>query len=59
VNRDGEVIGIIFDGNVHSLVWDYVYSDEQGRAISVHSAGIVETLRKIYGANELIKELGK
>jgi hypothetical protein len=57
VNRDGELIGIIFDGNVHSLVWDYVYSDEQGRAISVHSAGIVEALRKVYGANDLVKEL--
>ena len=59
VNRDGEVVGIIFDGNIQSLVLDFVYSDRQARAISVHSAAIIEALRKIYDANELADELTK
>jgi hypothetical protein len=57
VNRAGELVGIIFDGNLPSLVWDFVYSSEQGRATSVHSAGILETLRNIYAAAWLADEL--
>jgi len=57
VNREGEFVGIIFDGNLPSLPWDYAYSDEQGRAISVDSAAIVEALGRIYGAKDLQKEL--
>ncbi|MGD9720479.1 MAG: S46 family peptidase [Pirellulales bacterium] len=57
VNRAGEVVGIIFDGNIQSLVLDFQYTDVQARAISVHSASIVETLRKLYGAGALADEL--
>lgn len=57
VNRAGQLVGIIFDGNLPSLVWDFVYSEEQGRAISVHSAGILEALRKVYAADWLADEL--
>jgi hypothetical protein len=59
VNTKGEFVGIIFDGNIHSLVLDFVYTDEQARAVSVHSASIQESLRKIYGATALADELGK
>ncbi len=59
VNRDGQFVGIIFDGNIESLVWDFVYSDKTGRAISVHAAAIEHTLRKVYGAARLADELGK
>jgi hypothetical protein len=51
------VVGIIFDGNMHSLVLDYIYTDEQARAVSVHSAAILEALRNVYGATELVREL--
>lgn len=57
VNRAGEFVGIIFDGNLQSLPWDYAYSDKQGRATSVHSAAILETLNQVYGAKELAREL--
>ncbi len=57
VNRNGEVVGIIFDGNIHSLVLDFIYTEEQARAVSVHSAAILEALRKIYDASRLVKEL--
>jgi hypothetical protein len=58
INRAGELVGIIFDGNIYSLVLDFVYTDEQARAVSVHSAGIMEALDKVYNARELVAELG-
>ncbi len=57
INRNGELVGIIFDGNIHSLVLDFIYADEQARAVAVHSAGIVEALRSVYNADALLKEL--
>ena len=57
VNRNGEVVGIIFDGNIQSLPWNFAYSDVQGRAVSVDARGIQEALRKIYGATALADEL--
>jgi hypothetical protein len=57
VNKKGEVVGIIFDGNIESLPWNFAFSDEQGRAVSVDSRGIQEALRKIYGATALADEL--
>jgi S1-C subfamily serine protease len=57
VNRAGEFVGIIFDGNLQSLPWDYAYSDQQGRAISVDSAAIVEALNRVYQTKSLVHEL--
>lgn len=57
VNKAGEVVGIIFDGNIQSLSWNFAFSDNQGRAVSVDSRGIQEALRKIYGAGALADEL--
>jgi hypothetical protein len=57
VNRNGEFVGIIFDGNIESLVGRFVYSDETNRAVAVHSSVIVEALRKLYDAGTLADEL--
>jgi hypothetical protein len=57
VNKAGEVVGIIFDGNIQSLPGQFAYSDVQSRAVSVDSRGIQEALRKIYGAGPLADEL--
>jgi len=57
VNRAGEFVGIIFDGNIQSLVLDCIFSDKQARAVSVDSAAITEALRKVYNANALVDEL--
>jgi hypothetical protein len=57
VNRAGEVVGIIFDGNIQSLPWRFVYEDKIGRSVSVDSRGIIEALRNIYGATALADEL--
>ena len=59
INRAGEVVGLIFDGNIQSLVLDFIYTSDQARATSVHSSAIAEALRKVYGAKELADELGK
>ena len=57
VNKKGEVVGIIFDGNIESLPWNFAFNDVQGRAVSVDSRGIQEALRKVYGATALADEL--
>lgn len=57
VNKAGEVVGLIFDGNIQSLVLDFAYSDEQARAVSVCSQVITEALRKVYDASPLADEL--
>ena len=59
VNREGELVGLIFDGNIQSLTSDYLYSDEQARAVSVAGVGIIEALRAIYNANDLADQIGK
>ncbi len=57
VNKANEFVGIIFDGNIQSLVLDCIYTDTQARAVSVDSAAIIEALRKVYDANALADEL--
>jgi hypothetical protein len=59
INRKAEFVGIIFDGNIQSLVGDFVFDETQNRAVSVHSSSIVESLRKIYDAGPLADELGR
>lgn len=57
VNRDGELVGLIFDGNIESLAGDFVYDGSKNRAVAVHSAGMMEALRKIYHADKLADEI--
>ena len=57
VNKAAEFVGIIFDGDIQSLVLDCIYTDQQARAVSVDSAAITEALRKVYDANALADEL--
>ena len=57
MNRDNEIVGLIFDGNIQSLVLDFAYDDKTARAISVDSRAIATALRSIYGAQALAREL--
>jgi hypothetical protein len=60
VNRKGEFVGVLFDGNIQSLPTRFVYEDTISRSVMVHGQGIIEALLKIYGANPLVDEiLGK
>ncbi|HKE33284.1 MAG TPA: S46 family peptidase [Candidatus Angelobacter sp.] len=57
VNKKGELVGLNFDRNVEALGRRFVYQEETGRAIAVHSGAMIEALRKIYGAGALADEL--
>jgi hypothetical protein len=57
VNRDAEIVGLIFDSNIHSLVSDYAYTEMNARAVAVHSRAILEALDKVYDAGALAEEL--
>jgi hypothetical protein len=57
VDRAGDFVGIIFDGNIQSLAWNYYFTEEQGRSVAVDARGILEALRKVYGADGLVHEL--
>ena len=59
INRQAELVGLIFDGNIESLVGAFVYNEENNRSISVHSAAMIEVLRKLYDAGALADELQK
>ena len=59
INTRGEVVGCAFDGNIYSLSNNFVYTETQSRCVSVHVAVIVESLKKIYGAQRLLDELGR
>jgi hypothetical protein len=50
-------VGLIFDGNIESLVGDFVYDEEKNRAVAVHTSGMIEALRKLYDAGALADEL--
>ena len=57
VNKAGEFVGIIFDGNLQSLVLDFAFEEVQARSLSVHSAAILEALEKVYDARDVAQEL--
>ena len=57
VNRKGEFVGILFDGNIQTLPWAYLYTDKQARAVAVDSGAMLEALEKVYGVPALVSEL--
>ena len=59
INRNKEIVGLIFDGNIQSLTGDYFYSEKQARSVSVHSNFIRDAMKYIYGAERIANELGK
>ena len=57
INRNAELVGLVFDGNIESLVGDSVYDENANRCVAVHSAFIIEGLRKLYDAGKLADEI--
>ncbi|HPT26897.1 MAG TPA: S46 family peptidase, partial [Bryobacteraceae bacterium] len=58
INAKGEIVGILFDGNIEGLPNRFVYTDEQARSVHVASQSVAEALKFIYSAANLLKELG-
>jgi len=57
INKNAELVGVIFDGNIESLSGRFIYDEEKNRAVAVHSAYIIEALRKLYDAGKLADEI--
>jgi hypothetical protein len=57
VNKNGEYVGLVFDGNIQSLLWDYAFDEKQGRSIAVDARALLEALEKVYDASPLVKEI--
>ena len=57
VDKTGELVGLVFDGNIESLAYDYYYTDDKARAVAVDGRGIREALERVYGATRLVDEI--
>ncbi len=57
INKDAEVVGISFDGNIQGLPGNFIFRTEENRAVGVHSSGMMEVLEKIYNLNRISEEL--
>jgi hypothetical protein len=57
INKEAEIVGLIFDGNIQSLVLDFLYTDKEARAVAVHSVSLIEALKKVYDAGPLADEI--
>jgi len=57
INKNREIVGIVFDGNIEGFVLRYFYNDKSARCVSVHSSGIIEALEKVYAFDRLANEL--
>jgi len=57
IDRSRQIVGLIFDGNIHSLGGDYGFDDSVNRAVAVDSAALIEALDHIYGAKRIVAEL--
>jgi len=57
LNRKAEIVGLVFDGNIHSLGGAFWFDPKLNRTVAVHSSALLEALEKVYGADRLVKEL--
>lgn len=57
INKNAEIVGLIFDGNIQSLGGDFGFDETVNRAVAVHSAALIETMKKVYHADRVVKDL--
>jgi hypothetical protein len=58
LDAEGDIVGVIFDGNSHSIAGAFWYNPADNRAVAVDTAALLEALRLVYGAGTLLGELG-
>jgi len=58
IDKDGKLVGLIFDGNIHSISGSYWFDSERNRSVAVHPEIMIESLRSIYSADHLLEEMG-
>lgn len=58
INKNRQLVGLLFDGNIESLPGNFIYDIEYNRSVNVHAGGIVAAMKYIYGANRILSELG-
>jgi hypothetical protein len=57
INKEGDIVGLAFDGNIQSLAGNFIYTTEENRMIGLHSEGMIEAIRDLYKAVRLSDEL--
>ena len=57
IDKDGNLVGLAFDGNIHSIAGSYWFDPKMNRTVAVHPAGMLEALQVVYGADHLVREL--
>jgi len=57
IDREAQIVGLVFDGNIQSLGGDYGFDEAVNRTVSVHSSAVLEALAKVYAADRIVKEL--
>ena len=57
INKNAEIVGLAFDGNVESLPGNFIFTPEKNRCVGVHSSGMLEAIRDMYNATRLSDEL--
>lgn len=57
VDREGRLVGVVFDGNLESLVGNFVFDETANRCVAVHAAAIALCLRDVYDAGHLLREM--
>ena len=58
IDEDANLVGLAFDGNIHSIAGSYWFNPDNNRTVAVHPSVMLEALEKVYGADRLIQELG-
>lgn len=58
IDKNGNLVGLVFDGNIHSISGSYWFDDEKNRTVAVHPEVMIESMRSIYGATHLLEEMG-
>ena len=57
INKNAEIVGLAFDGNIQSLPGNFIFRTEENRTVSVHSSGMYEAIDKVYKLKRLSAEL--